>query len=194
MGRAGFSRWSSERRIGSSSSRSQVGSWSSVSRSRRRRERVVKNRKSAEAIPMSGVLGVAEHPAAGFGGGGGDGLGEGHLADRDGVAALGLDAGGVGDGFLDRGDRGGGHGVVEQDGDVLAFDGAGGDRGVNDGLVHSLRGRAYFVLVVGLAGGAGLGVGGDVGGAGRRRPLHCRCRRAFRGSCSAGAGRRTCRR
>src|ERR1700722_2005097 len=113
------------------------------------------------------VLGVAEHPARGSGGGGGYGLGEGHLANRDRVAALGLDARGVGDGFLDRGHRGGGDGVVEQHRDVLAFHRAGGDRGVGDGLVDAERGGADFVLVVGLARGAGLGVGRDVGGAGR---------------------------
>ena len=60
--------------------------------------------------------------------------------------------------------------MVEQHRDVLAFDFAGGDGGVGDGLVHAERGAGHFMLVVGLAGGAGLGVGGDVGGARRTRP------------------------
>src|SRR5208283_2337095 len=77
------------------------------------------------------VLGISERAAGRFGGSGG--LGKRHLTDRDGVAALGLDARGVGDRFLDGGYRGGWHAFVEQHGYVLAFDGARRDRGVGDG-------------------------------------------------------------
>ena len=137
-GLTAVSRSSSDSRIGASSSRSHTGS-SIGSFSRLRSERVVKNRNRIAPRPsstylasLSGLLAAAAVV----------GLGERHLADRDRVAALGLDTGGVGDRFADRRQRGGGHRLVEQHRDVLAFDRPGRDRRVGDGLARR-RARSW---------------------------------------------------